>query len=159
MASPVWQQCAVSGVREAVAGDVQRHVFLCELRDVDAAQLEALLPGSHCISLRTAPQKNIAERFSDYAVACFEKVQALLHDKPTGKIVVQLVIADDPECIVFAGLAALLKTAALEHPSLSGQCVITSSRVRPAELAGCSRAACPRRAKRSSARPRVSARR
>ncbi|HEU5133666.1 MAG TPA: SDR family NAD(P)-dependent oxidoreductase [Steroidobacteraceae bacterium] len=135
MASPVWEECAAENIRQAPAGEVQRHVLLCELRDVDAAQLEALLPGSHCISLRTAPQKNIAERFSDYAVACFEKIQALLRDKPAGKIVVQLVIADDPECVVFAGLAALLKTAALEHPSLSGQCVLVSARARPAELA------------------------
>ena len=136
MASPAWEDVAVEDLRAVAETPVQRHVILCDLPGVDAAELEALLPGSHCISLRTAPQKNIAERYCEFAVTFFEQMQKILRDRQDGKRLIQLVISDDPESDVFAGLAALLRTATLEHPSLAGQCVITQPQVRPSQLAG-----------------------
>jgi acyl transferase domain-containing protein/enoyl-CoA hydratase/carnithine racemase/NAD(P)-dependent dehydrogenase (short-subunit alcohol dehydrogenase family)/acyl carrier protein/2-polyprenyl-3-methyl-5-hydroxy-6-metoxy-1,4-benzoquinol methylase len=133
-ASPVWQEAVQDG-REPSESQPRRHVFLCDLPGVDAVQLEALLPNSRCVALRTAPQKNIAERFSEFAVTFFEQMQELLRDRPEGQWIVQIVIADDEESRVLTGLSALLKTAALEHPSLAGQCVITPPRVRLPELA------------------------
>ncbi|MEA2488771.1 MAG: hypothetical protein QOH21_563, partial [Acidobacteriota bacterium] len=51
---------------------------------------------------------------------CFERVQTILRSKPQGKVLVQVVVSDE----LLAGLSALLKTAALENPQLSGQVIV-----------------------------------
>ncbi|HEX6160254.1 MAG TPA: SDR family NAD(P)-dependent oxidoreductase, partial [Thermoanaerobaculia bacterium] len=80
----------------------------------------------HVLDYVSAP----ASGYSDCAVACFEKVQSILQGKPAGDVLVQVVVAREE----FAGLSALLKTAALENPSFVGQLIQVSPGISAEEL-------------------------
>ncbi|PYS28406.1 MAG: hypothetical protein DMG11_12785, partial [Acidobacteria bacterium] len=128
---------------------------LCELSKVNAEKLESLLPHSQCLPLQAAQQDNIAQRYSDYALACFERIQAILpvaavYDRrgsrlddvrrsqtaaTVSKALVQIVIADHQEQVLLAGLLGLLKTAALENPQFIGQLILATPEITTEELA------------------------
>src|SRR6266403_1767987 len=77
--TPVWQSKAVEV--SAVASHteyMEHHVVLCELSTIDAEKLGSLLPYSHCLPLQAGQQNDIAQRYSEYALACFERIQAIL---------------------------------------------------------------------------------
>ena len=136
LATPVWQASDV----EASAGAshieyAEHHVVLCELSKVNVEKLRALVPHSQCLSLQAGQQKNIAQRYSEYALACFERIQAILQGKPRGKALVQIVVADHQEQALLAGLSGLLKTAALENPQLIGQLILVPPEMTAEELA------------------------
>jgi acyl transferase domain-containing protein/enoyl-CoA hydratase/carnithine racemase/NAD(P)-dependent dehydrogenase (short-subunit alcohol dehydrogenase family)/acyl carrier protein len=124
-ATPVWQ---VSEAAPGVAGYAEHHVVVCDR--ADAVQLEALLPDCHLTVLR-AEQLNVAERYTAHAVACFERVEDILRRRPQGRVLFQIVVTD----ALFAGLSALLKTAALENPQFAGQVIIAAPDLPSAELA------------------------
>jgi len=133
LAAPVWRESDV----EVPAGAshiqyAEHHVILCELSDVN--QLGALLPRAHCLSLQAERQKNIAQRYSEYALACFELIQTIFQGKPHGKALVQIVVPDHQEQALFAGLSGLLKTAAQENPQLIGQLILVPARIPAEEL-------------------------
>jgi polyketide synthase PksL len=101
MAVPVWQ---ASG-NERAAGPVEfaeQHLLVCE----------------------PIPGKNVAERYTEYAVACFERVQSILQSRTSGTVLLQVVVPDDPEQALLAGLTALLRTASLESPRFTGQVLL-----------------------------------
>src|SRR5579864_8267584 len=133
LAVPVWTPEAVTGVGRLDCSE--HHVVLCEMAQVDAGKLESLLPQCHCLRLQAEEEKNIAQRYSDYAVACFERIQAILESKPQGKVLVQVVAASQQEQAMLAGLSGLLKTAALENPQLICQLVLTAPQTTTEELA------------------------
>src|SRR5262245_45359896 len=135
LATPVWQASGVEA--PADAGNLEyaeHHIILCELSKVDAKELGASVPHSHCLSLQAERQKNIARRYSEYALACFERIQAILQGKPQGKSLAQIVVVDHQEQALFAGLSGLLKTAALENPRLIGQLIIVPAQTTAEEL-------------------------
>jgi polyketide synthase PksN len=126
LAAPVWRESDVEVSAGASHIEYAEHrVVLCELSDVN--QLKALLPHVYCLSLQAERQKNIAQRYSEYALACFELIQTILQDKPHGKALVQIVVPDHQEQALFAGLSGLLKTAALENPQFVGQLLLVSA--------------------------------
>ncbi|MGZ8709187.1 MAG: SDR family NAD(P)-dependent oxidoreductase, partial [Thermoanaerobaculia bacterium] len=129
-AAPVWQssKIAASGATELA----EHHVVLCEL---EVERLESLLPRSLCIRLPAERDENIAQRYSACALACFERIQAILRGRPTGDVLLQIVVADDGEHALFTGLSALLKTAAAENPRFAGQVIVTRGDVSAEELA------------------------
>jgi acyl transferase domain-containing protein/acyl carrier protein len=144
LATPVWQASDV----EASAGAnhieyAERHIVLCPLSKVNVEKLRALVPHSQCLSLQAGQQKNIAQRYSQYALACFERIQAILQGKPQGKAFVQIVVADHQEQSLLAGLSGLLKTAALENPQLIGQLILAPPEITTEELATCLQAEQP----------------
>ncbi|HEX6101023.1 MAG TPA: SDR family NAD(P)-dependent oxidoreductase [Thermoanaerobaculia bacterium] len=124
MATPHWQ---TSTDREELAF-AEHHVILC---DLPAA---GTLPDAECLSLHAEPGSTIAERYSEYAVACFERIRTILQGKPEGNVLVQIVVADDGEQGLLAGLSGLLRTAALENPRLVGQLVLVPSGLDGEEL-------------------------
>lgn len=136
-ATPEWQDTISKEQFNTNTADhlQQRYVFLCEMPKIKGKQLEALLAQSQVIPLQAKKQKNIAERFNEYALTCFEQIQAILSDKPQGKIGIQVVMTNDYEQTIFTGLSALLKTATLENPELAGQVIITSQKITVEELA------------------------
>jgi polyketide synthase PksN len=102
LAAPVWEtRGAEVRVEAGRAEYAAHHVILCEL-PVEAQALEPLLAPSRCLSLATSG--TLAERYSEYALACFERVQAILQDKPQGRVLVQWVAAGEGESAVFSGL-------------------------------------------------------
>jgi acyl transferase domain-containing protein/acyl carrier protein len=133
LAVPVWE---ASGFSDAGKVEIaEHHVVLCELSQVDAGTLEGLVPRSHCVSLQAEQQQTIAQRYSDYALASFERIQTILRSKPRGKVLVQIVIGDDPEQTLLAGMSGLLKTAALENPRFIGQLLLVPAAVDAEHLA------------------------
>jgi polyketide synthase PksL len=125
LATPVWQTSGVeisAAARRIEYGD--HHIVLCDLSKVDSTELGTLVPHSQCMSLQAEKQKNIAERYSEYALACFELVQTILQGELERKVLIQIVIADDEEQAVLAGLSGLLRTATLENPRLIGQLIL-----------------------------------
>jgi len=130
LANPVWKSASVECTRE-VSG-IRQHVLLCGLPGIDAQRMQALLPDSHCHSVR-ASDDGIAERFTATALECFRVVRAILDDK--GKARVHIVVPAEGGSTPFFGLSGLLKTAALEHPQLMGQLLIVDDDVTSESLA------------------------
>jgi acyl transferase domain-containing protein/enoyl-CoA hydratase/carnithine racemase/acyl carrier protein len=139
MATPVWQTSAsaVDAHAHAAQRDVaEHHVLLCELPDVDAEKLTGLISGSRCITLQADEAGTIAQRYSDYALACFARIRSILQRNPEGTVLMHVAVPDAGEQALFAGLAALLKTAALENPRFAGQLMLVPSQTTAEELAG-----------------------
>lgn len=130
--APAWR-AASSATGQVVHSYARRHLVLCDMPEADAAQLQALLPDAGC-QILSSPQHNLAERFTRYALSCFELIRSFAASRPDGKVLVQIVVPDDRESRVLAGLSGLLKTAALEHPFICGQIVLTPPRVTVREL-------------------------
>ena len=134
MATPLWKAHRV-GPSIDVAEFGEHHVVLCELPKVNNTTLEFLLPRSQCWSLQAEAEKNIAQRYSEHALACFERIQAILQRKPRERVLFQVVAGGDGEQSLLAGLSALLKTAALENPQFTGQLILVAAGTTSEELA------------------------
>ncbi|MBZ5509495.1 MAG: SDR family NAD(P)-dependent oxidoreductase, partial [Acidobacteriia bacterium] len=133
LAIPVWQDSGVETSADA-SSFAEHYIFLCELPKVDVERLRSLLPQSRCLSLHGEEQKNIAQRYSEYALGCFERIQAILQSKPLGKVLVHIVVASHQERALLSGLSGLLKTAALENPQLIGHLILAESEITAEEL-------------------------
>src|SRR5580658_3852570 len=133
---PVWQAIGEEAVADASKPEyTEHHVILCELSEVNVGELGSLVAHGQCLALQAGEQDNIAQRYSEYALACFERIQTIVQGKPVGKVLVQIVIADDKKQALLTGLAGLLKTAALENPQLFGQLILVPADIMAEELA------------------------
>jgi polyketide synthase PksL len=103
-------------------------------RSEPAAAVETVYAEQHVMVLQADGQNNIAERYTDYAVACLERIQDIFRRKPEGKVLLQLVVTDEGEQRLFAGLAALLRTARLESSQFIGQLLLVSPGMPTEEL-------------------------
>jgi len=136
LATPVWQANGVNSSVDSGKYDfAEHHVVMCELSEVDVTALEFLIPGIRCVSLYAVEQETIAQRYSNHALACFERIQAILQSKPRGKVLFHIVVADHQEQALLAGLSGLLKTAALENPHVVGQVILVPAQMKAEELA------------------------
>ena len=97
-------------------------------------ELKALVPGYKVKSLHIKSQQPISDRFQAYALSCFEQIQNILTDKPEEKVLIQLVVPNEEERIILAGLSGLLKTAALENPLLVPQVILVDPKVAANDL-------------------------
>ena len=130
--APAWR----AGERETfdrAYGD--RHVVLCEWSAAVAERLPSLLGNSRCVSLPRSPQASIAGRYSDHVLACFERIQVVLQEKSDASVLFQIVVPNDGEQALFAGLSALLRTATLENPRITGQVLLVPAGTSAEELA------------------------
>ncbi|AJQ95675.1 SDR family NAD(P)-dependent oxidoreductase [Gynuella sunshinyii] len=99
----------------------QHHIMLCDLPSQHAERLPNLLPHCHYLNVTTTAVDS-AGRYHHYALSCFRLLKQLIAQKPTAKVLVQIVAMDDR---LVAGLSAMLKTAALECPHIIGQILLT----------------------------------
>src|SRR5579864_1256005 len=134
LTTTLWQ---TQGVEPRASNIVyaEHHLILCELPQVVMKELASLLPQSECLLLHAGEQKSIAERYSEYALACLERLQSIFKRKLQSKVLVRIVAAGHQERALFAGLSALLKTAALENPQLAGQLLLVSADMTAEDLA------------------------
>ena len=72
--------------------------------------------------------------FEELACAAFAQVRALLERRPKGRALIQLVITSEGNSALLAGLAGLLKTAALENSRVSGQLIEVEPLIKEPEL-------------------------
>ncbi len=121
MLQPSWQEKIVDS--EATMPEYDRHlVMLCESHDISQEDIENQINGVRCLTLH-AEQEGIESRFNNYAVQAFEQIKNILKDKHMGKVLVQIIVINQGEQQLFAGLSGLLKTAQLENPKLIGQLI------------------------------------
>ncbi|WP_257389276.1 SDR family NAD(P)-dependent oxidoreductase, partial [Tahibacter caeni] len=132
-AVPAW--CASAADSPGGTRWTERHVVVLELPGVAPDPLQELLPGSRCAVLGRPAQGHLAQRYADYALACFERIQSLLAARPAGPVLLQVVAGEDAESAVFAGLAGLLRTARLENPNFCGQLILSRRDITAAALA------------------------
>lgn len=131
LAVPTWRTLRNAPTPETAVFS-QRLVLLCNV-DISAAALASALNESHtreaapqgewrCVSV-SASANDIAERYRDIAVTCFEHVRELARDSSSGKTLIQCVIPESDEGQIYRGLSALLRTASMEHSRLVGQVI------------------------------------
>ena len=134
-AAPVWRALEVERSGAVETAYAEHEVVLCDASDAIAESLAALLPTGRCVALSTPDERSVAERYTDYAVACLERIQDLFRRRPQGRVLFQIVIADTDEQRLFAGLAALLRTARLENPQFAGQLLLVPQDISVEDLA------------------------
>ena len=135
LARPVWVDAPAAAGSEApgsseAAGFAQHHVLVCGLAKVNLKKLTAGLPGSECTSVAEGPG-NVAQRYGEYALKSFERLQGILRSKPVGRVLLQIV---GPVGAMLGGLSGLLKSGMQENPQLVGQVIETAGGVSTAEL-------------------------
>ncbi|MCP4297561.1 MAG: SDR family NAD(P)-dependent oxidoreductase, partial [Proteobacteria bacterium] len=133
LATPVWKETVnlLSAARQSYA---EHEIILCEMPGINARELQSLIPGSHCDSLKSN-QEQIESRFTNYAVHSFEIIRKIIENKLPGKILVQIIVPSTQEQSLFIGLLGLLKTAALENPKIVGQIIQVDPQEKREELA------------------------
>src|SRR6478752_3688007 len=112
----------------------EHHVFVCELSKLSLGTLESLLRGSQCSFFQTKTENHIGQRYTEYALECFERIQGILRSRPEGKVLMQVVVPDHEEQTILAGLSGLLKTASLENPQFFGQVILVPGEITTEEL-------------------------
>ncbi|MFJ6851025.1 SDR family NAD(P)-dependent oxidoreductase [Streptomyces sp. NPDC091271] len=121
-AVPRWQHRALPDAAvPAVSG---RAVVIAE--DGALAAGAAADPDCEMVTL-SSPGATADARYTDYALQVFETTQKLLRDGTQEKYVLQILVTDRPESGMLAGLGALLRTAALENPRITGQVVVVAA--------------------------------
>lgn len=136
LSAQVWEQSQLVAASVSAKSEyAEKHILLCEGGNVDVKQLETLIPNASFILWKAASDKNIAESYCEFALACFEKLKSIIKSKPQGKVLVQICIANTSEQEVFIGISGLLKTATLENPQLFGQVILIAPQTSTKELA------------------------
>lgn len=109
--------------------DYSQHiVVLCAPEKGWREEVESKLNEVKIITL-IAEKERIDERYEQYAIGLFEQIQHVLNSKTKGKILFQVVIADQTDIKLFGGLWALIKTAGMENPNLIGQFIEIRSHI------------------------------
>ena len=135
LASPRWEKGTLSMPSSANRVEFsERHIILCELPHAHIKRVEISIPDSRCWSWQPSPLKNVAERFIEVAQACFEFIKKTLSSRPSGNVLVQIVVANQAESALFTALSGLLKTAELENPHITGQVILTTPGISSEEL-------------------------
>ncbi|HYK00424.1 MAG TPA: SDR family NAD(P)-dependent oxidoreductase, partial [Thermoanaerobaculia bacterium] len=134
LAVPVWRAGEIEAEGNVSLEYARHYVLLCDRSAADAEKLASLLPGTHCVSLHVE-QMDLAQRYSHVTVACFERIQAILRSDPHARTLVQVVVTDDEEHALAAGVSGLLETAALENPGFTGQLILIGPEMTAEELA------------------------
>ncbi|HEX8611503.1 MAG TPA: SDR family NAD(P)-dependent oxidoreductase [Telluria sp.] len=116
LANPVWTASPRGDVR---AGSAQRHVLFCDLAASSVSDAHV-----HHV---TAPHGDMAQRYIDLALGCFDVVRDIIANKTPAGVHIQLVVADSTDANVLIGLSGLLKSAALEHPDVKGQLLLVDA--------------------------------
>ncbi|NQZ10677.1 MAG: KR domain-containing protein, partial [Algicola sp.] len=136
LAAPVWQPGEITPTGDTYN---QHYIVVCDFKAVNVERLQELLQKkkeqSQCQSINSESKgvtsQDIAQRYNETALACFDAVQKVLQSKPRGKVLLQLVINDN----LLNGLSGLLKTAMLENPQLQAQLILTDSQISTPALA------------------------
>lgn len=140
LSTPFWHHApiadAVENKRMKDHGDVfqQHRLILYGLPDIHMEQLKDLLPESECKKI-TKKHDNIATRFSETALLCFEEIRAIFKSKVKGRVLIQFVLPNSDEDDVFVGLSGLFKTASLENPQFTGQIIQIDEQTTTVQLA------------------------
>ncbi|NOU16649.1 MAG: SDR family NAD(P)-dependent oxidoreductase [Bacteroidales bacterium] len=141
LAVPIWEPCSITSSlvidnpsKIEYSNDAHHYVIFCEHPVVNISELQNFMTHVRFVSLHATLQKSIAERYGEYALACFELLQTLLKSKPSNKVLIQIVIVGEREKFLYSGLSGLFKTAHLENPLISSQFIFIESNTTSKDL-------------------------
>nr|ABM63537.1 BryA [Candidatus Endobugula sertula] len=116
---PHWQPQTLAGAKEgAIACDRWVLWYGLDIADEWLAEIK----GVEFIRLSSA-SSGVEKRYGDIALAVFEWLKHLLQESPNSQILIQVLIPNEEEYRVYAGISGLLKTAHLENPAVKGQVI------------------------------------
>ncbi len=123
---PSWQESNIAQEGTVKMEDGQHVAVLCGgdeqwCRGV-AKSLQEQRAGIKCIVI-PSPQQEVAARFQDCAAMVLEEVSRIFKEKANEGVLLQVVVPNEGEDQVLAGLSGFLRTARLENPRLVGQVV------------------------------------
>ncbi|MCX7747906.1 MAG: amino acid adenylation domain-containing protein [Clostridia bacterium] len=118
---PCWKEKSVSP-GAVLPYEGARLIVFCEVNDVSLEYAKTHMNGTECLMLQSG-QSGIAERFQEYTIDLFEKIQEILKNKPQNSVLIQVVTVRQEEQQLLAGLSGLLKTIPLENPKVLGQLI------------------------------------
>jgi len=107
---------------------IHKEIIVYNLAEIDTKKLKNNFSNTNCTAIHISSEKNIAEQYSEVALQSFEKIQNILKSKYKGKVNLQLVVGNDSDNEILAGISGMLKTAALENPQFSGQIIFTDKK-------------------------------
>src|ERR1700739_537081 len=135
LAVPLWRNKSDETPTEPFDGNgSEQHIVFCDSSRLWDAELKLSFPRAQTASLDADENKNIGQRYTEYAQACFERIQTILRSRPNGKGLMQVVVPDHEEQTILAGLSGLLKTASLENPQFLGQVILVPRQITTEEL-------------------------
>src|SRR5579864_8282930 len=135
LATPLWRNKIDETSTEPFDGNgSEQHIVFCDSSRLRDAELKLSFPRAQTASLNADENKNIGQRYTEYALECFERIQAILRSQPEGKVLMQVVVPDHEEETILAGLSGLLKTASLENPQFFGQVILVPRQITTEEL-------------------------
>jgi len=126
---PVWQPENISLAQQVTQAYQQRVVFIVGFAAL-LSDIQKQLGDYQCIGLTTREDEQgilagdsvyAASHFERTAIHIFNALQTALKQKPTGSLLVQLVVADYPENFGYEAIAAMFKTAKLESRKIIAQ--------------------------------------
>ena len=104
-----------------------RETVFCGMPHVVLELLRSLVPGMAAVHLAPSADAGLADRYREAALSCFERIQAILKDKPKAPVLFQVVIGHEGPDAVLAGLSGLLRSARLESAHLVAQLVVVEA--------------------------------
>ncbi|WP_370589417.1 SDR family NAD(P)-dependent oxidoreductase [Thermoactinomyces sp. CICC 10522] len=120
--SPYWKAEKAVGRPDLSSAHEQRHVIVCGADEKLAQEMEHRLPGVH-FHYPTIREDGIDGKFADVALEVFAVIQRILKAKPTGTVSVQVLLLNRKEYPFAGAICAMLQTARLENPRVTGQCL------------------------------------
>ncbi|MCP3923114.1 MAG: SDR family NAD(P)-dependent oxidoreductase, partial [Desulfobacterales bacterium] len=121
MFEPKWKEQNVSMDIEAV--EYTEHlVLLCDPEEALFESIEKDMKDVNLLAM-SSNEKGTTERFKKYSLQIFEEIQRIIKEKPSGSVLIQVVISHGNKEKLLFGLSGLLKTAALENPKITGQII------------------------------------
>ncbi|MCP5006097.1 MAG: hypothetical protein GY941_19480, partial [Planctomycetes bacterium] len=109
MLKPVWKEQAEDKMSNGIEY-AEHRVFLCGFDSKNKALLQEKLPGYVVVNI-IYKASALEERFRDASIQMFETLQAILKDKPNGRVLIQVLVPNEGQEQVYAALSGLLKTA------------------------------------------------
>lgn len=121
-AEQIWKEA--KGETADVAFEHHEIIFY-NFSEKEVQSIENELPNVTCSTLQISSEKNIAEIYEEISLQIFEKIQAIIQKKLSGKIQLQIICKNTLENQLFAGIVGLLKTVTLETPKFFAQLIFT----------------------------------
>ncbi|GMQ63945.1 SDR family NAD(P)-dependent oxidoreductase [Vallitalea maricola] len=119
--SPKWEERTLPAGNKGCEYK-QRLVIFCEL---DISNIEKITVQEKNVEylILQSEKDDIDERFENYTLQIFEKIQEYICKDSTGKILIQIIVQDKAQQEIFSAFHALIKTAMLENPKITGQLI------------------------------------
>ncbi|WP_113672094.1 SDR family NAD(P)-dependent oxidoreductase [Vallitalea guaymasensis] len=100
----------------------QRLVIFCEPNICNIDKLTVQEKYVEYLILQSE-QDDIDERFQNYTLQIFKRIQEYICKDSTDKILIQIIVQDKAQQEIFSAFHALIKTAMLENPKITGQLI------------------------------------